>query len=536
MRLCLYFLLLCGSFQVFAQEEDNYIPKDLRFSSEAEVGCYPCLDTLKFLGYKHVVDLRPMLPAWKPIVSHDTSVVLEGRVLPIEGHDGPGWIPHISWEDLPLYHYTHDFGFNVWPDRDYRHLMSRYVTISQDEVGNEVRDTVIRKFVHCEWETGLAAGNKGNPASAHNRIGNSFGFASKGHERYDVIWNWPTIDDWVHLEGLWIWDRGHPPARSEVHPIRFMAIRRNLPEYVNVDSSRFAAARIDIFANGDGSPFYNNWDTAKYVHKVEMSAKNYVFTVRNTLERPKNAELKYELKTRKGHSFGANAKVHVFPNSDSVRVSIPWKDLNQPDTAVFAQTIYLYWNSDEGTPEEMTEYTVSLDRFKVRRLSEVWFLNRAELRIFFNVGSDYIFFNEFATKSKEIMRWGLGKTMRRLWKVNQSFDLLVPYDRRFRVHAGGWEADGTDKILGHILNQYGSCDKDLKEWVNDEMLDAWPVGLSGCEDDNMGESYLYHSPLDLPQDSTFVIKGHGKPYKENCPFGSRTPIDFHRLKYNITER
>ena len=210
--------------------------------------------------------------------------------------------------------------------------------------------------------------------------------------------------------------------------------------------------------------------------------------------------------------------------------------MNQSDTAVFAQTIYLYWNVEEGTTEEMTAYTVSLDRFKLRRLSEVWFLNRAELRIFFNVGSDYIFFNEFATKSKEIMRWGLGKTLRRLWKVDQSFDIVLPYDRRFRVHAGGWEADGTDKILGHILDPFEACDSNLKDLVNDKMLDAWPVGLNGCEDDNMGESYLYHSPLDLPQDSTFVIKGHGKSYKENCPFGSRTPIDFHRLKYNIKEK
>ena len=246
-----------------------------------------------------MVDLRPMLPGWRPIVSHDTSVILEGLVLPIEGHDGPGWIPHVSWQDLPLYHYTHDIGFNVWPDKGYRNLMSRYVSVSHDENGSEIRDTVVRKFVHCEWETGLAAGNKGNPASAKTRSGNSFGFASKGHERYDVIWNWPTIDDWVHLEGLWVWDRGHPPARSEVHPIRFMAIRRNLPEYVKVDSSRFAATRVDIFANGDGSPFYNNWDTASYVHKVEMSSKNYAFTVKNTLEGPKNAELKYHPQNKK---------------------------------------------------------------------------------------------------------------------------------------------------------------------------------------------------------------------------------------------
>ena len=535
MRYILTVLLLNGCFKLSAQENSNVIPDNLRFSSEAEIGCFPCKDTISFMGYKHVVDLRPMMPAWRPVVSHNTSVVLEGRVLPIEGFDGPGWIPHVSWEDLPLYHYTHDVGFNVWPDVGYRNLLSRYVDVSHDKEGNETRDTVVRKFVHCEWESGLAAGNKGNPASDHTRYGNSFGFASKGHERYDVIWNWPTIDDWVHLEGLWIWDRGHPPARAEVHPIRFMAIRRNLPEYVEVEDEQFAATRVDIFANGDGSPFYNNFDTSNYVHPVRMSEKDYSFVVKNTLRRPADAQLKYSIKTRKGHTFGSDAIVEEFEGTDSIRVTIPWKSLSISDTAVFAQSIHLYWNKQGGTSEPMTQYKVSLEKFRVRRLSEMWFLDHAELRIFFNVGSDYIFFNEFATKHKDIMRRGLGKTIKRNWKVNQAFELLVPYERRFRVHAEGWEADGVDKILGHIIDQYSPCEKEVRDWINDEMLDHWPVGFSGCEDDNMGAAYLYHSPLNLPSDSTFVIKGDGKTYKENCPFGNRTPVDFHRLTYTIKE-
>lgn len=541
MRHTSYFLLLnialiLNSFNCAAQESPHAIPNDLRFSAEANLGCYPCLDTLNFLGYKHVADLRPMLPAWRPVVSHDTCVVLEGLVLPIDGHDGPGWIPHVSWQDLPLYHYTHDVGFNVWPDRGYRNLMSRYVTTTQVEDGKEVLDTVIRKFVHCEWETGLAASNKGNPASGFNRVGNSFGMASKGHQRYDVIWNWPTIDDWVHLEGLWVWDRGHPPARTEIHPIRFMAIRRNLPEYVSTDNGNFAGTRVDVFANGDGSPFYNNWDTAAYVHPVRMSAKDYTFVVRNTLKQPDGAALKYTIKTRKGHSFEVDAQIKVFANSDSLRITIPWKGLNQPDTAVFAQTIYLYWEAEQGTVEEMTEYTLTLNRFKLRRMSEVWFLDPAEIRIFFNVGSDYIFFNEFASRKKDILRRGLGKTIKRHWKINQSFNLLVPQNRKFRVYAGGWEADGTDKVYGHIIDQFSPCEKEMKDWINDEMLDAWPVGLAGCEDDNLGESFQYHSPLNLPSDTTIQIKGHGKPYKENCPFGSRVPIDFHRLQYTIERK
>lgn len=530
-KAALFFLFL--PFFALSQEDESY-PDNLRFSQEAQVGCFPCLDTMKIFGFKHVADLRPMLPSWRPVVSHDTSVILEGRVMPFEGHIGPSWgTPHVSYEDLPLYHYTHDIGINVWPDKGYRNLMSRYVNVELNEVGEEIRDTVIRPYVHCEWESGLAAANKGNPASDSTRFGSSFGFASEGHQRYDVIWNWPTIDDWVHLEGLWIWDRGHPPARTEVHPIRFLAIRRNLPEKIEAESRPRYATRVDIFANGDGSPFYNNWDTSAFVHPVNMSEKDYSFVVRNTLAKPDGAQLKFQLKDRKGNTFGEDAQVQIYEGTDSARITIPWKTLDKPNSLVFAQTVYLYWDGESSTTEEITEFEVSLEKFRVRRLSEIWFLNRAELRIFFNVGSDYIFFNEFATKRKDIMRKGLGKTNKRRWKVDQKFNLSVPVDKRYRVYAAGWEADGVDKILGHIIDQYSPCTPEVKEYIDDKMLDPTPVGYGGCEDDNMGEAVQYHRGNE--ESGTFIIKGDGKPYTENCPLGNRTPIDFHRLHYSITK-
>lgn len=530
----LWILFALFPFFTFAQEEES-VPDNLRFSSESEVGCYPCLDTMKIFMFKHVADLRPMLPSWRPVVSHDTLVILEGRVMPFDNHIGPSWgVPHISWEDLPLYHYTHDLGFNVWPDQGYRNLMSRYVNIELNDEGEEIRDTVIRPYVHCEWETGLAAGNKGNPASDSTRFGSSFGFATEGHQRHDVIWNFPTIDDWVHLEGLWIWDRGHPPARTEVHPIRFMAIRRNLPEKIVAENQPRYATRIDVFANGDGSPFYNNWDTSAFVHPVYMAEKDYTFVVRNTLARPEGSTLSFQLKTRKGHTFLDNATVDIYEGTDSARVTIPWKTLDRPNSAVFAQTVYLYWDGETSTTEEITDYQVSLEKYRVRRLSEIWFLNRAELRIFFNVGSDYIFFNEFATKRKDIIRRGLGKTNKRRWKVDQQFNVSVPSNRRFRVYASGWEADGVDKILGHIIDQNSPCTPEVKQYIDDKMLDPRPVGWGGCEDDNMGEATRYHTGSE--SGGEFLIKGEGKPYVENCPFGNRTPIDFHRLEYTITRK
>ncbi|MFT5020207.1 MAG: hypothetical protein ACI9CU_001602, partial [Polaribacter sp.] len=277
--------------------------------------------------FKNVVDLRVILPAWRPVVNHDSVSILEGKIMPIPGHEGYKFgVPHVSFEDLPLYHYTHDFSFNVFPDKDYRNIMTKYISISKDENGNEVKDTVVRDWVHCEWESGLAAGNKGNKYKEVCEVGGSAGFASAGHERYDIIWNWPTAGDWVHLEGLWIWDRGHPPARAELHPLRFMATRRNLPDKIVSESGDSVfATRVDLYGNGDGSAFYNNQDTASWARPVRMSSKDYAFRVKQTLPRPSdNAELKYQLISQKGNSYTGSVGISC-SNQSFADITIPWK-------------------------------------------------------------------------------------------------------------------------------------------------------------------------------------------------------------------
>lgn len=534
------FALLVGLFS-HAQAPFKY-PNDLRWSTEADVGIYPCMDTLKVYGFKHVTDISLILPSWRPVVNHDTVAVLEGLIMPIEGHEGYKFgVPHVSFEDLPLYHYTHDFSFNVFPDEGYRNLLSRYIKLSKDSLENEKRDTVVRDWVHCEWESGLAAGNRGNKHSKVCRKGGTAGYATAGHERYDVIWNWPTAGDWVHVEGLWIWDRGHPPAKTEIHPMRFLATRRNLPDKIESENGDSVfATRVDVYANGDGSVFYNNQDTGDWAHPVKMSSKDYNFSVLQTLPRPsKNAQLKYRWLNQKGNTYHKEIQVAPFASNDSagVSVKIPWKSVNVSDTAVFGKTLFLYWDEGNGVPADYVihTYVVNLEKLRIRRLSEIFFLTPAELRMFAEIGGKYIFLNEFVTKRKDILRAGLGKTIKRNWKIKKSFTVHVPENRSFRVYAGGWEADGVDKVMGYVVDQNSDCSTELKNRINDLMLDPTPVGYGGCEDDNMGEAIILHRPVDLESLSSFTISGDGKEYKENCPLGNRTPVDFFRLEYSILE-
>lgn len=519
-----------------------WYPNDLRFSDEADVGIYPCLDTLKVFGFKRVVDISLILPSWRPVVHKDTVTVVEGQVMPIEGHFGYKFgVPHVSFEDLPLYHYTHDFSFNVFPDSGYRHVLSRYIQLGKDLNGEERRDTIVRDWIHCEIESGLGAVNRGNKHAKKCRKGGSAGYGSAGHERYDVIWNWPTAGDWVHVEGQWIWDRGHPPAKTEIHPMRLMATRRNLPDKIRTENGDSVfATRVDIYANGDGSAFHNNQDTAKWASPVKMESKDYTFQIRQTLPRPSSsAQLKCIIFPQKGNSYQEKVilKPTVQNDEGNVQVTIPWKSTNTPRTAVFGQTIYLYWDEGNGVPSNFAihSYKIMLDKLKIKRLSEIFFLTPAELRMFADVGGQYIFLNEHVTKRKDILRAGLGKTIRRHWKINKSFTVHVPSNTEFRVYAGGWDADGTDKVMGWIADQNAGCSSELKSQINNLMLDPTPVGYGGCEDDNMGEAIKFHNPSGLVGINRFVSSGDGEAYKENCPVGNRTPVGFFELEYSIFE-
>jgi hypothetical protein len=87
-------------------------------------------------------------------------------------------------------------------------------------------DTILHPTLHCEWECGLGMANRINPVAGYNDAGQSGGFFSAGHQMGDVIWNWPACGDWAHVEGMFVWDRGHPPSEAEIHPVRFAAFKR----------------------------------------------------------------------------------------------------------------------------------------------------------------------------------------------------------------------------------------------------------------------------------------------------------------------
>lgn len=499
-------------------------------SAEAEADCAPCLDTIHPVPFvTQVHDIGLLFPTWKPVVGYDSVTVVEGWIEPENGR------PSVSAGDLPIYHYTHDVSFNLIPDKGYRNLLSYDVEIKPDGK----RDTIRNKEMHIEWETGLAQSNKGNICAELNRIGNSCGFFSAGHERRDTIWNWPTWGDWVHVEGLRVWDRGHPPAGTEIHPVRLIATRRNLPEQISVGTQNFVslkfATRIDIFASGDGGAFDNNRETQPaFVRKVKMSSKDYVFTVMQTLPKPsENAVLKYLVKERKANSFNAVAEYITNSKEGTVTIKIPWKSASVNDLAIFAKTLYLYWDEGTGVPEDykIDEVTVTLNELRFQRFHEA--LGKAEIRMFIDIGGNYFFLNDFA-KTKDVLNKGLGKTRKKKWKFNNSFKLYVPSGKQFRVMAHGWEADGIDKLFGHIVDNYSPCTPATKKMINKMMIDLAPVGIGGCLDDPLGNALHFHNLKEFSgKYMDFAVHSDGGYHEDGCPCASFSPKNIFSVGYRV---
>jgi hypothetical protein len=501
-------------------------------SSEAENECQPCYDTIHPVPFvKQVHDIGLLFPTWKPVVGYDSVSVVEGMVEPESAR------PSVSAGDLPMYHYTHDLCFNLIPDKKYRNILSYDIKIQPDGK----RDTIRNNDLHIEWECGLGQSNKGNMAKTFNRQGKSCGFYTTGHERGDTIWNWPTSGDWVHVEGLRVWDRGHPPAGTEIHPMRLIAVRRNLPEQISVGAQHVVpidnkfATRIDIFASGDGGAFDNNRpNQPAFVRKVKMSSKDYVFTVKNILQKPSaNAVLKYIVKERKANSFSANVEYIINSKEGTVIVKIPWKSAAVNDTAILAKTVYLYWDEGNGAPSDykIDEVTVTLNELRFARFHEA--LGKAEIRLFIDIGGNYLFLNDFA-KGNDVMNKGLGKTRKKIWKFNNSFTLYIPQDKKFRVMAHGWEADGIDKIFGHLMDNYSPCTPATKKLVNKTMINLNPVGLGGCLDDPLGNALRFHNLKEFPgKYMDFVVRSDGGYHEDGCPCASFSPKNIFSIGYRV---
>ena len=473
--------------------------------------------------------------------------------------------PHVSPIDQPAGHFTHDFSFHVNPDPPFRYLLGK-------------QNGVVQNNIEVEWESGLAQADSRdrNPASKASILGNSFGFYTAGHERRDVIWNWPTANDWVHVEGIWIFDRGHDdprhgePLSTEIHPAHFVAVKRDLPDKFPIPGlpGQFVfATRADIFANGDGNIVWNNKGLHDFAQPVKMSERVYTVIFKHDLPRPTpTAKLKFAFKKQKGDSYTGQPIVEVFESgtpdvpTPHVTMSVSWAGDRVPDTAVFARTLFIYGDDlpthGVRTDLEIKKVSVTLQKVVIQDKSEGDDSDPGEYRLFANIGGSWLFLNEF-TGASDIMNGGLG----RAWDIfyskthflpgsvgvlkpfpvpsgaaavfhfNQTFNLYIPAGKSFRLSVGGWEEDYIGGQFGKVFNPYAPC-SDVVNFAEKEFSVSQYISHGGL-DDPAGEATMFISFDSARTLRRLSFPSAGQITKDDSHIGNNDPNNNFRAAFGI---
>jgi hypothetical protein len=315
-----------------------------------------------------------------------------------------------------------------------------------------------------------------------------------------------------------------------------MAFKRALPERVIIgDSSVRYATRVDIFASGDGGALFNNrFNAPSFVKRVNMSSKDYEVTVKIDVPKPSpTAHLRYQLNIRKGDNFSVPEEISLNDDSATAKILIPWKTKNANDLEIYARTLYVYWDEGKGLAADLPVdiYRVKLTNIHFKHIDEI--LTKAELRMFANVGSDWIFINDFFPKKGKILSKGMGKTYKHRWNLNNEFTLYVPRGKSFRVFMSGWEDDGIDMLFGKLLDPASPCNRKTKRWFKNSVFSVKNMLFQGCMDDNFGETSKLYSYDRLGKVNQFSNSPQSGVNDDPCP-GSRYPLkDRVFLSYTI---
>ncbi len=507
-------------------------PPQQHLSSEADPG-KRCIITLNRFVNQKSADVGPLFPAWKPVndPANRNLAVLEGTVADAE----------VAWHDVPISHYTHDMTFKVRPDPT---PDNRYTNLLGIQIDPKNGQRSQQQEIEVEWESGLGAANPGNPLTPRNKAGQDGGLFSAGHLRGQMLSFWPTQGDRVHVEGLWVWDRGHPPAKTEIHPPRLVATQRHLISTIGLINSY--STEIDVYASGDTGAYYNNRPgVPAFVQKVPMNIRDYTFTMNHIIPEPSpTSQLKWVVMKSPGDTFPGNPIITA-SGPNGVRITIPWSSTGAPNNAVFARTIHLYWEGGGAVngvapTYKPSSYQVELQNVKVNDDEESGPFNDGEYRLFANVGSEWFFLNEIPRVS-DILDDGVGDIgSGESFAINKRFLVTLPPggapgapEDTFRVHTDGWEADGVDTVMGRLIDQNRACDDALANAVNDIMF-SYSIGYHGCRDDPVGLINRIYSATTANAVAGQVIRtpSQGPLFTED-PCGNTNPNNDYVLQYTI---
>lgn len=201
-------------------------------------------------------------PSWVSVQPADEAVVAEGIVR----------VSKVTYEDFPNCHESHDWNIFVKLDPEYEmKSASRDSGLNSD--ANRVLDPNTRSLPP-DPKTGKVPPDR------------------KGDRVIEMEWEIkqfpeefrPIYGDRIWTIGRWVFDCGHPPYRSEIHPPKGIALTREEPHVFTGDLAPSNTNKVYVFFNGQGGYYYDH-----------IGGRSYEFDVPMPPRPSSTAEPKYEI-------------------------------------------------------------------------------------------------------------------------------------------------------------------------------------------------------------------------------------------------
>ena len=187
-------------------------------------------------------------PSWVSVQPTDEAVVAEGIVR----------VSKVTYEDFPNCHESHDWNIFVKLDPEYeQRTASRDSGLNSD--ANRVLDATTRSLP-ADPKTGKVP---------PDRQGDRVIEIEWEKDQYPEEFR-PIYGDRIWTIGRWVFDCGHPPYRSEIHPPKGIALTREEAHVFTGDAVPSNTNKVYVFFNGQGGYYYDHIGGRSYEIDVPM--------------------------------------------------------------------------------------------------------------------------------------------------------------------------------------------------------------------------------------------------------------------------
>lgn len=331
-------------------------------------------------------------PHWAT-VNDETPVVVEGIVD----------YSRVTHEDYPFDHITHDSNFGVKVDPTYQPLV-------QKGPGNEQGE------MEMEWET------KGFPSDF-----------------------WPEPGDRVWMMGRYVFDCGHNPLKTEIHPPQAVAFTRP-NQIMIIQNSPYKFSKTYVYIHGRGG-----------YYSTPVGGKDYTFDI-PLPPRPSNNAFPYAIALNSPYG---NIRPLLTPvttgDSTKIQVVFPLSNVAPSPDNKFGAIIGTGWVGP-GLSQKFHRLSVTFDNIKINNYHDppecketlLFHISCSGWKIWASVngvwtdllGGDIS--NLKSSSTHQVNPFGISKRI----------VVDVPDDASLKIQTTGWDSDAIDNHFGESI---GSC-------------------------------------------------------------------------------